>query len=249
MKSRTVRDIALMCAGALLLLAAGCAKKTPAPPPATPPPPPAAPARPTVTLSASPTFVRSGDTVTLNWSTTNATDVEIAPSVGKVAPEGSTTVTPTESTTYTATATGPGGTDTATVRVTVSPAAPPAPPAASPSMEELFRANVFDAFFDFNKSDIRPDAREALSKTSQFLRSYPNVKVVVEGHCDERGSEEYNLGLGQRRATAVKDFLVSLGVEASRIDTVSYGKERPFCTEHNEACWQQNRRGHFVMAK
>ena len=116
-------------------------------------------------------------------------------------------------------------------------------------MEELFTSEVKDAFFDLDKADIRADARDALSKTAQFLRSYPQVKVIVEGHCDERGSTEYNLALGDRRAQAAKEFLVSLGIAADRMQTVSYGKERPFCTDHDEECWQQNRRAHFVMAK
>ena len=113
-------------------------------------------------------------------------------------------------------------------------------------MEELFDKEVKDAYFDFDKADIRADARDALSQTAQFLRSYPQVKVVIEGHCDERGSVAYNLGLGDRRANAAKDFLVSSGVSTDRIKTISYGKERPFCTEHNENCWQQNRRAHLV---
>ena len=92
------------------------------------------------------------------------------------------------------------------------------------------------------------DARDALTKDAEFLRSYPQVRVSIEGHCDERGSTEYNLGLGQRRAEAAKNFLISLGISGDRMETISWGKERPFCTEHNEACWQQNRRGHFVLA-
>ncbi len=116
-------------------------------------------------------------------------------------------------------------------------------------MEEMFLKNVFDAYFDYDKSDVRPDARDALSKTAQFFRSYPQLRVVIEGHCDERGSTEYNLGLGERRAQAVKQFLVSLGVTADRMETVSFGKEKPFCSEHDENCWQKNRRGHFVMAR
>ncbi len=111
-----------------------------------------------------------------------------------------------------------------------------------------FTREVKDAYFDLDKADIRPDARNALSKTAEFLRSYPQVKVTLEGHCDERGSTEYNLALGDRRAQAAKDFIVSLGVAADRVQTVSYGKEKPFCSEHSEACWQQNRRGHFVKA-
>jgi peptidoglycan-associated lipoprotein len=176
--------------------------------------------------------------------------VSIDPGVGKVAVEGSTPVTPTESTTYVATANGPGGTATANARVTVTGGAAVVAPSGTPAgISELFEQNVRDAFFDFNKADIRPDARDALTKDAEFLRSYPTVHVTIEGHCDERGSTEYNLGLGQRRAQAAKNYLVSLGISADRIDTVSWGKERPFCTESNEDCWQQNRRAHFVMAK
>jgi peptidoglycan-associated lipoprotein len=133
--------------------------------------------------------------------------------------------------------------------VTVGAAPPPPPPAQNATLEEMFLKEVQDAYFDFDKADIRSDARAALAKTADFLRNYPQVKVVVEGHCDERGSTEYNLALGDRRAAAVKQYLVSLGIGADRMSTVSYGKEKPFCTESNEDCWQRNRRGHFVMAK
>ena len=115
-------------------------------------------------------------------------------------------------------------------------------------MQQLFEQNVRDAFFDLDKSDLRADAREALTKDAEFLRSYPQVRVSLEGHCDERGSTEYNLGLGQRRAESAKNFLISLGITSDRVETISWGKERPFCGEHNEECWQQNRRAHFVMA-
>jgi peptidoglycan-associated lipoprotein len=150
---------------------------------------------------------------------------------------------------YTITATGPGGSANASVRVTVTAPPPPPPAAPQPSIEDLFTKEVQDAYFDFDMAAVRADARDALSKTAQFLRSYPQVKVNLEGHCDERGSTEYNLALGDRRAQAAKDFLVSLGIAADRMQTVSYGKERPFCMDHNEACWQQNRRAHFVLAK
>ena len=158
---------------------------------------------------------------------------------------------PSESTTYTITATGAGGTATASARVDVNaPNAPAATtaPSGPANVQELFAQNVKDAFFDLDKSDLRPDAREALTKDAEFLRSYPQVRLSIEGHCDERGSTEYNLGLGQRRAEAAKNFLISLGITGDRIETISWGKERPFCTEHDESCWQQNRRAHFVMA-
>ncbi len=236
-------------AGLLVTLAAavftlGCAKKKVAPPPPPPPPPPAA-ARPTVTLQASPASINKGDSATLSWNSTDATQLSIAPEVGAVTAQGSTKVTPSDSTTYTITATGPGGSANATASVSVNAPPPPPPP---PSMDELWLREVRDAYFDYDKADIRPDAREALSKTADFLKNYPQLKVTIEGHCDERGSTEYNLGLGDRRASAVKQFLVSLGIPADRLSTVSFGKEKPFCMESNETCWQQNRRGHFVKS-
>ena len=224
----------------------GCKKKVAATPPA---PAPAPPAQPTVTLNASPTTVSPGGAVTLSWSSTNATDLDIQPGVGKVAPQGTTPVNPQTSTPYTITATGAGGSATATARVDVNAPAPAPAPTPAPNMSELFSQNVQDAFFDLDKSDLREDARTALTKDAEFLRSYPQVRISIEGHCDERGSTEYNLGLGQRRAEAVKNFLISLGISADRMETTSWGKERPFCTEHEDTCWQQNRRGHFVLAQ
>jgi peptidoglycan-associated lipoprotein len=245
--SRPLYRACLLAAFAAAVFTIGCAKKPVAPPP--PPPAPApAPARPTVTLQASPTSINKGDSTTLSWSSTNATQLSIAPDVGAVSPEGSTKVAPSNSATYTITATGPGGSADASVRVTVA-APPPAPPPAGPSIEELFAREVQDSYFDYNKADIRPDAREALGKTANFLRDHPQVKVTIEGHCDERGSTEYNLSLGDRRASATKQYLVSLGISGDRMNTVSYGKEKPFCMDHNETCWQQNRRGHFIMAR
>jgi len=239
-------------AGLLVMLAAavftiGCAKKPVAAPPPPPPPPPAA-ARPTVTLQASPASINKGDSSTLSWNSTDATQLTIAPEVGAVTAQGSTKVTPSDSTTYTITANGPGGSATATAAVSVAAPPPPPPPPAGPTDEQLFAQGVRDAYFDYDKADIRPDARAALSKTADFLKSNPRFKVIIEGHCDERGSTEYNLGLGDRRASAVKQYIVSLGVSADRVSTVSFGKEKPFCMESAEACWQQNRRGHFVRA-
>jgi peptidoglycan-associated lipoprotein len=201
-----------------------------------------------VTLQAVPTSIQQGESATLTWSSTNATQLTLEPGLGTVSPEGSTKVTPTESTTYTITATGPGGSADATARITVTQPPPP-PKAPEPTIEELFLREVQDAYFDYNKADIRPDAREALGKTADFLRRYPQVKVTVEGHCDERGSTEYNLVLGDRRATAVRQYLIALGISADRVNTISYGKEKPFCMEHDEECWQKNRRGHFIMAR
>ena len=229
MRIRSVARVVLYAAIALAIVGGGCkhpAPVTPAAAPAPPPPPP----QPTVTLQATPGNVQRGESTTLQWSSTNATSLTLAPGVGMVSPEGNTSVTPTDSTTYTITAMGPGGSASANARVTVS--APPPRPVASPSLEEMFTKEVKDAYFEYDKSDIRPDAREALMQTANFLKSYPQVKVTIEGHCDERGSTEYNLALGDRRAQAAKDFLVSLGVPSDRMQTISYGKERPFCTDH-----------------
>ena len=230
----------------LAVFAGGCKKKVAAPPPApAPAPAPAPPAKPTVTMNASPASIKAGEAARLSWSSTNATDLDIEPSVGKVAPEGSTPVNPAESTTYTITASGPGGSATASARIEVA-AAPPPPP-AQPNLNQLFEQNIKDAYFDFDRSDVREDARAALTKDAEFLRSYAQVRVSIEGNCDERGSTEYNLGLGQRRADAAKKYLVSLGISADRMETVSWGKERSVCSEHNEECWQKNRRAHLVM--
>ena len=245
--SRSLYRTGLLVTLAAAVFTFGCAKKKVAPPP--PPPAPApAPARPTVTLQASPTSISKGESATLSWNSTDATQLTIAPEVGAVTAQGTTKVTPSDSTTYTIPAAGPGGSASATASVAVNAPPPPPPPPPGPSDDELFLREVRDAYFDYDKADLRPDARAALSKTADFLKNYPRFKVTIEGHCDERGSTEYNLGLGDRRASAVKQYLVSLGLSADRLSTVSFGKEKPFCTESSESCWQQNRRGHFAKA-
>ncbi len=110
------------------------------------------------------------------------------------------------------------------------------------------KAEIFkDIHFDFDKYDIRDEDRPILRKIADWMIEHPSVKLVIEGHCDERGTNEYNLGLGDRRASAAKQYLVTLGVSMDRLSTVSYGEERPLCTEHNESCWWRNRRAHFVV--
>ena len=109
------------------------------------------------------------------------------------------------------------------------------------------RGYLRDAFFDFNRGDLRNDARAALDADAQWLKRYASVHVLIEGHSDERGTEEYDLSLGEKRAWAAKDYLESLGVEAARVETVSYGKDRPFCSAHDDPCWQENRRAHFLI--
>jgi peptidoglycan-associated lipoprotein len=149
-----------------------------------------------------------------------------------------------------------------------TPAAPPAPPApprppdvapppraltpeeefARKTVEDLNRERpLADAFFALDSSSIKEEAKASLTTNATWLKRWTSTRISIEGHCDERGTAEYNLGLGERRANAVKTYLVELGVPADRIVIVSKGKESPFCTESNEACWQENRRGHFVI--
>lgn len=237
----------LVLSGVILLFAGGCHKRVaiaPAAPPATPPAPPA----PTVTLQASPADITRGGSARLTWTSTNATQLTLNPGPGSVNGQGSLQVSPSDSVTYTITAIGNGGQAEASARVTVS-TPPEAVATPSPSLEELFQVAVKDAFFDYNKAEIRPDARESLLRDAEFLQLHNEIRFTIEGHCDERGGEEYNLGLGDRRATSAKKYMVSLGIAEDRIQTTSYGKERPFCTEHDEACWRQNRRAHFVMTR
>jgi peptidoglycan-associated lipoprotein len=229
--------------GAVLML--GACKKKVAPPPPPPPPPPAAP---TASLTASPNTIEKGQSTTLTWETTNATDVTID-GIGAVQPSGNQQVTPGDSTTYHLVAKGAGGTQEATARVTVTQPPPPPPPPPTISDEELFAQNVKDIYFDYDQYDIRADQQAAMQADGQFLAQHPNIRFMIEGHCDERGSTEYNLALGDNRANAVKNALNQAGVSADRIRTISYGKEKPFCTEHDEQCWQQNRRGHLVYQK
>ena len=247
MKEIRLRLSALILAMGAIMFLGACHH----PPKTPPPPPPPPPAAPTATLTASPDTVDKGQSSTLTWQTSNATDVSIE-GIGAVQPSGSQSVSPTDSTTYTLTAKGAGGTQTATARVTVNAPPPPPPPApAQPTAteEELFGQNVKDIYFDYDKSDVKSDQQASIQADAAFLQQHPNISFTIEGHCDERGSTEYNLALGDSRASSVKNALVSAGVSADRIKTVSLGKEKPFCTESNEACWQQNRRGHFVYSK
>ena len=224
------------------LMIVGCAKKKVTAPPPPPPPPPA----PSASLSVNPDSIQQGQSTQLSWRTENATDVNIE-GLGAVEPNGSKSVTPTGSTTYRLAAKGPGGTQEATARVTVT--TPPPPPQITETEEQMFARNVQDVFFEYDSYDLRPDAQTSLTQAAQFLQQHANLRFTVEGHCDERGSTEYNLALGDKRAAAVKEALTKGGVNSSRVNTISYGKEKPFCTESNEQCWQQNRRGHFVLQK
>jgi peptidoglycan-associated lipoprotein len=243
-KHRNLKWFALVVTiGAMVMLGACHKKAAPPPPPPAPPPP-----SPTASIAVNPTTIEKGQSATLSWQTTNATDVSID-GIGAVQANGSQSVSPSDSTTYHLTAKGEGGTQEATARLTVTQPPPPPEATPSPTDEDLFGQNIKDIYFDYDKSDIRADQQTSLQGDAQFLNQHTNINFTIEGHCDERGSTEYNLALGDQRASSVKNALVAVGVNASRIKTISYGKEKPFCLDHTEECWQQNRRGHFVYQK
>jgi peptidoglycan-associated lipoprotein len=240
----------LILIGALCFTA--CKKNTPVttspPPPVAAPPPPS----PTITLRANPGTIERGQSVTLQWEATNAASVRIEPGIGDISgPSCNRTVSPVASVTYTATASGPGGTAVDNARVTVN--VPPPPPEApdrsrtpDPTMDELFKGNVQPIFFDYDKADIRTDQVSRLQSNAAWFKQNPSVRFTIEGHCDERGSQEYNLALGDQRATAVKQFLISQGISESRMSVISYGEERPECRDTSEDCMQRNRRAGFM---
>lgn len=267
----TNRAGALALALCLSFFAASCKKKISAPPPpvvAKAEPPKVEPLpRPIVRFfTAEPTTIERGQASSLRWEVVGAESVSINQGLGVVgtaaatAPgatpatiAGNRSVFPSNTTTYTLTATNSAGSAAETVTVNVT--APP-PPKATPTppveatFAEMVSREIQDAFFDFDKSDLREDARNTLTQNADKLKTifgkYSSGVVTIEGHADERGSAEYNLGLGDRRAIAAKEFLVQLGVPADRLRTLSYGKERPQCTENDESCWQKNRRAHFT---
>jgi peptidoglycan-associated lipoprotein len=232
----------MMAVAALCFLVACSGKKlAPVAQPAVPPP---APPAPTATLSASPDVLQQGQSSVLSWQTSNATDINID-GLGTVPASGSRTVTPGASRTYTLTAQGAGGRKEISARITVNPATQSAAPI--PNQGDLFAKNVKDVYFNFDDARIRSDETPVTQNDAQFLSQHPDDKVLIEGHCDDRGSELYNLALGTKRAESAKEALIQQGIDSSRIKTISYGKEKPFCEQENEQCWQENRRDHFVL--
>jgi peptidoglycan-associated lipoprotein len=246
---------AALLSAALLAGITGCHKNTGnanpnAAGPVTAPPAPLA--APTASLVAEPLAIDLGQSVVLNWRSTNGTSVEID-GIGAVSPNGTQTVSPSTSTNFHLVVKGDGGTTEASVRVTVRiPVAPVVPtesaaPTADMGPDAVFHENVQDAFFDYDSYELRTDAQASSVKAAAFLVSHPDIRVVIGGYCDDRGSAEYNLALGENRANAAKTALVTAGVAAARIRVVSYGKEKQFCTEETDACWQENRRAQFSL--
>src|SRR5271166_5842653 len=248
LKARKIQWIHIVPALAVILLAAACAKKQPAPPP---PPPAAKPPAPTAMLTANPNAISAGQASTLTWKTDFASEVSID-GIGKVDPSGSMKVTPSESTTYRLVAKNDSGMKDATARITVTPAAAAPPTASSTSNEsdaQLFAQSMKDVFYAYDSYEITSEGESGIQADAKFLQQHPSMTFIIEGHCDERGSIEYNLTLGEYRANAAKQALAQQGVSATRMRTISYGKEKPFCNESTEACWQKNRRAHFVYSK
>jgi peptidoglycan-associated lipoprotein len=208
---------------------------------------------PTANLTADPLAIDLGQSVVLNWRTTDATSASID-GIGNVNVNGTQTVSPSTSTNFHLVAKGDGGTAEANVRVTVRvPVAPTVPTEAAGTettnmgSEEAFHQNVADIFYDYDSYTLRPEGEASATKAASYLVAHPDIRIVVGGYCDDRGSAEYNLALGEDRANAAKTALVNAGVAPARIRVVSYGKEKQFCTEDTESCWQQNRRAQFSL--
>jgi peptidoglycan-associated lipoprotein len=249
----------LLCAtvGAVCLIGAGCSKKVAvkAPPPVQAQPTRAAapPEKPVIALfAASPGTIDKGSDTTLRWTVSNANRVEIAPALGQVQESGSRRIFPNADTVYVLTARGAGGTASAKASVSVLVhAASKMPDQATRDQIQALLDRIQDAYFDYNKHNLRPDAQHTLAadaKTlSDILKQYPDYRLTVQGYCDERGSEEYNLALGDKRASQAKEYLASLGIPDTQLKTISYGKEHPVCTDHDEECWQRNRRAHITQ--
>ncbi len=261
---RYLAQAGLASACLLVLFASGCAKKTVAAAPPPPPPPPVKtidkapepPAKPVIgSFVAEPSAIVKGSPATLRWSVSGASDISVDQGIGSVQASGTRQVFPSSDTTYTLIARGVGGTSSATVsvRVTEPTVAVPVPTVTTRrSAGEFLSQEVQDAFFDYDSFAVRDDARGVLTSDASALKrffgddNYAGTSIVVEGHCDERGSDAYNVALGDKRAQAAVELLKGLGVTESRMKTVSFGKERPQCAEGTEACWQKNRRVHFA---
>jgi peptidoglycan-associated lipoprotein len=248
MQNRINKTLAMAATLVALGAVTGCHKKASGiDPNALGPAPATTAAAPTATITADPAAIDLGQSVVLNWRSQNASAVTID-GIGDVNLNGTQTVSPSNSTNFHLTAKGDGGVAEASVRVTVRvPVAPTAPPAADMGSEAAFHQNVQDIFFDYDSYELRPDASTSVTQAASYLASHPAIKVIIGGYCDDRGSAEYNLALGENRANSARAALVSAGVSANRLRVISYGKEKQFCTDETESCWQQNRRAQFSL--
>jgi peptidoglycan-associated lipoprotein len=219
------------------------------------------PPEPKVSLTADKSAIDLGQNTTLRWSTENAKIITIT-GLGEVPATGEREISPRASTTFTATALGDGGSATASARVTVTeppppppPVAPPPPPPAEPAAAEQFKERAKSIFFDYDKSDLLQPEQDKLRALADWLNIERNRSIAfrIEGNCDPRGTAEYNLGLGDRRARAIRDFLASLGVDPSRMEPLSYGSEKAQGTDEGSSSsppsWAYDRRGDFVYLR
>lgn len=257
MKRHSIVYWAVFLSFAVLVLLSGCKRQ---PTPVSQPPSPSGPSStgpaadapaPTVDLQVSPSSIQRGGEATLTWNTTDAASVRIDSGVGNVAETGSLTVSPRESTTYTAIAVGAGGDEArASARLTVT-GGDDRGVVREDDVRDLRQAieqgRVRPIFFAYDSAELTSEARATLEENAKWFRRFPEATIIVEGHCDERGTEEYNLALGDRRAQSTVNYLVQLGVDASRLEPISYGEERPLVQGHNEAAWSKNRRAQFAV--
>ncbi len=247
---RSMRFIAAFFMIAAFISVTGCGKNTAKSTPAeeTAPTTPA----PTAQISVTPTSVNPGDKVTLSWNTTNASSVTIS-GFGNVGISGQKVLTAESSTNYHLEARNDGGSATADARLTVNTSSSTTGEESSPvytmTQEQEFKANMKDVFFDYDQYAVGKNDEEVMVQNAAYLRKHPNLKIVIGGYCDERGSNEYNLALGQNRAESAQKMLVAAGIKADRMRVISFGKEKPFCTQSTESCWQQNRRAGFALAR
>ncbi len=219
----------------------------------------ARPPKPSVSISTDQNAITKGQSTTLRWNSANADTVNIS-GLGTVPNAGSRVVSPSESTTYTAMAKGPGGEDSASARVTVTDETPATSTVERPRttgspttpIAAMFAQSVQAIFFELDKAELTAESRDRLRRAAQWLTQAPNRSIIfrIEGNCDPRGTEEYNIGLGERRAQVAKEFLVSLGVDAARMQTVSYGKERASGASEGSPdvrpSWAFDRRDEFI---
>lgn len=266
-----MKRAALVVLMSALVFTAACKKKVPVavaapvvertPDAPKPPEPPKLVEVPRIdSFTAEPARVERGQSITLRWATTNAQTVTLDQGVGTVPANGTRQLFPTGSTTYVLIARNGTMSDTRTVTVDVTnpPPITNTTPAVTGNDAETLRKLIADLMaqdilFDYDMAEFREDARRALNTDADLLKRIfaldQRVNFVIEGHADERGSAEYNLGLADRRAIVTRDALVQLGVPANRLRTISFGEEAPVCQDANEACWQRNRRAHLSQAQ